>query len=119
KKVHLFRTSWLVTPATGYDDARRMSWRPVPAPDHFSRQSSSALRTVLFSAVGFCTVQKSTTPMQNATRHGVAYVGSRRVVRERLWTTASGIYPAAVAVESLYLFDMFLYTPAADGAAIS
>ena len=38
-----------------------------------------------------------------------------------------GIYPAAVAVESLYLFDMFLYTPevaavptvAADGAAIS
>ena len=22
-----------------------------------------------------------------------------------------GIYPAAVAVESLYLFDMFLYTP--------
>ena len=38
-----------------------------------------------------------------------------------------GIYPAAVAVESLYLFDVFLYAPeaaavpavAADGAAIS
>ena len=38
-----------------------------------------------------------------------------------------GIYTAAVAVDSLYLFDMLLYTPeeaamtavAADGAAIS
>ena len=38
-----------------------------------------------------------------------------------------GIYPAAVAVESLYLFDMVPYTPevaavpivAVDGAAIS
>ena len=38
-----------------------------------------------------------------------------------------GIYPAAVAVESLYIFDMVPYTPevaavptvAADGAAIS
>ena len=36
------------------------------------------------------------------------------------------IYPAAVAVESLYIFDAFLYTPevaavpaVADGAAIS
>ena len=38
-----------------------------------------------------------------------------------------GIYPAAAAMESLHLFDMFLYSPegasvpavAADGAAIS
>ncbi|EJK51539.1 hypothetical protein THAOC_29284 [Thalassiosira oceanica] len=51
-------------------------------------------------------------------------VGSQ--VMERLWTTASASTPAAVAVECLYLCDMFLYTPegaavpsvAADGAAI-
>ena len=73
-------------------------------------------------------MQKSTTPVQKATRRGAAsevakvYSPARKDVDNGV-----RIYPAAVAVESLYLFDMFLYTPevaavptvAADGAAIS
>ncbi|EJK66246.1 hypothetical protein THAOC_12845, partial [Thalassiosira oceanica] len=91
----------------------------------FPSQSSSALRTVLFSAVGFCTVQKSTTPVQKATRPGAA--ATARAGPGKIVDNGVGIYTAAVAVECLYLFDMFLYAPegaavpavAADGAAIS
>ncbi|EJK70062.1 hypothetical protein THAOC_08615 [Thalassiosira oceanica] len=125
------RLNWLTTNPTGLWQWRNTTMNTYghlifdqfPNQVIFPSQSSSALRTVLFSAVGFCTVQKSTTPVQKATRPGAAATaGPGKIVDNGV-----GIYTAAVAVECLYLFDMFLYAPegaavpavAADGAAIS